>query len=67
MPALAAESGTLLLSLLMMLVLSDSWSASVAATLVEDTIYITGGEPANGFHCNTEDVVMKGKIRLLAK
>ena len=67
MPALAAESGTLLLSLLMMLVLSDSWSASVAATLVEDTIYITGGEPATGFHFNTEDVVMKGKIRLLAK
>jgi len=40
---------------------------TIQATLLEDTIYITGGEPATGFNFNTGDVVMKGKIRLLEK
>ncbi len=37
---------------------------TIQATLFEDTLYITGGEPAHGFNFNTEDVVMTGRIRM---
>ena len=53
----------------------DTWSVldrpmpygmnTLQATLLEETIYITGGEPATGFNFNTEDVVMIGKIRMV--
>ncbi len=54
----------------------DAWSVldrpmpygmnTLQATLVDDMIYVTGGEPATSFNFNTEDVVMIGSIRMLA-